>query len=273
MLSLTNPKALPLVYSHRGDSDQVIPTLLIFSLTSSSRVKNVESEAPWLLTVNYYLEEVDAIIREYDLHEYYIYGSSWGTIVAQEWAVRQPKGLYGILLDGALSDPQLYIATQRRDRIGTLPTFTQQLLAKIVKEEDFKHPAYELLDDTLGKMFSCRQIPRPDVWYESNEGCDKVIYLKMQGDCEFMIGGVLEKWNINDRLHLIQVPTIVIAGEYDTMTIDCSNAIVERVETSWPLVIIPRAAHCKLLDEPLLCIQVMAKFLNTVEITRKLSPK
>jgi L-proline amide hydrolase len=229
--------------------------------------------APWLLTVDYYLEELSFIIEHFGLMEYYLYGSSWGTIIAQEWAVRQPPGLYGIMLDGALSDPQLYIHTQRRDRISTLPSFTQQLLISLLNRQDFQNPAYHILDETLNKFFVCRQIPWPDAMYECIEGMDRHIYSQMQGDCEFMIGGVLENWSINDRLHLVQVPTLVMAGEYDTMTEECSNAIVERVSTAWPLVKIPRAGHCKLMDEPFYCLDVMKKFLNTIEFARKLTPR
>jgi L-proline amide hydrolase len=40
----------------------------------------------------------------------------------------------------------------------------------------------------------------------------------MQGPCEFSLRGVLEHWSILDRLHLVDVPTLVMVGEYDTMT-------------------------------------------------------
>ena len=59
---------------------------------------------------------------------YYVYGSSWGTVLAQEFAVGRPAGLRGLVLDGALCDGPTYIRTQWRDRLSTMPTYTQQLL-------------------------------------------------------------------------------------------------------------------------------------------------
>lgn len=238
----------------------------------SSRVNNVEVEAPFLLAMEYYTLELETLIKHYQLQEYYVYGSSWGTMVAQEWAVKQPKGLYGLLLDGALCDPQLYIQTQWRDRLGTLPEFSQRLMKDIIAKKDFQHPAMHHFDDTLGKMFSLRTIPRPDVWSKCFEQMNSDIYVKMQGACEFTIGGYLESWTITDRLHLVSVPTVVLAGEFDTMTIECSKAVVDNIPTAWPLIVIPRASHCKLLEEPRVCIAEMAKFLHTVELCRRLTP-
>ena len=43
----------------------------------SSSIKNVESEAPWLLTIEYYIEELRAILAYFNLTEYILYGSSW----------------------------------------------------------------------------------------------------------------------------------------------------------------------------------------------------
>eukprot|EP01040_Poterioochromonas_malhamensis_P019201 gene19201-22621_t len=231
----------------------------------STHVDNVHEKAPWLLTMEYYLEELQAVISHHQLTEYYLYGSSWGTMVAQEWAVTRPRGLYGLLLDGALCDPHLYIQTQWRDRLGTLPEFSQRMLKDIIARKDFSHPALPLLDDALGKMFSLRTVPRPDVWQKCFDQMDKTIYVEMQGVCEFTIGGLLETWSVIERLHLVQVPTIVLAGEFDTMTVECSKAVVDNIPTAWPLVIIPRASHCKLLEEPAACIREMSKFLNTVE--------
>ena len=62
-----------------------------------------------------------------------------------------------------------------------------------------------------------------------------------------------------------------MAGEFDTMSQECHMQVVNSIPTAWPLVTIPRAAHCKLIDEPILCNDAMAKFLFTCDQTRSLS--
>ena len=67
----------------------------------------------------------------------------------------------------------------------------------------------------------------------------------------------------------INVPTLVLRGEFDTMSEECHNAVVDSIPTAWPLVTVPRAAHCKFLDEPQLCVDAVQKFLNTCDLTRR----
>jgi L-proline amide hydrolase len=236
----------------------------------STLVKDPAGSAPWLLTIEYYIEELNSVITHYSLDSYYVYGSSWGTVVAQELAVTQPAGLLGLMLDGALCDGDLYINTQWRDVISTMPTFTQKLLRKLTDERAFDTPVYKALEDALGKHFTCRIVPRPDCYYESVKGMNSTIYSLMQGESEFTLSGVLAKWTITARLPRVLVPAIVLVGEFDTMSVECSQAVADGIPAGWPLVTIPRAAHCKLLDEPHLCAAHLARFLAAVEAARRL---
>lgn len=231
----------------------------------SSRISEPELRAPWLLTIEYYLEELSLIIESCGISTYYLYGSSWGTIIAQEFAVKKPSNLLGIILDGALCDAQLYGRTQQRDRISTLPSYTQKLLKNMTDNKDFDNPIYEQIETFLGSCFTCRLIPRPTCFYDSISGFNKEIYVKMQGVNEFCIGGVLEFWKITDRLVEVEVPALVLMGEYDTMTEECSMEVVKNIRNCFPLVTIPRAAHCKTLDEPQLCVEEVLKFIENVE--------
>ncbi len=54
-------------------------------------------------------------------------------------------------------------------------------------------------------------------------------------------------------------------GEFDTMTEECSQIIVDNIPSAFPLVCIPRAGHCKTIDEPHEVVREIVKFLNTVE--------
>lgn len=124
-----------------------------------SKCAETEVERPELLTIDYYLNELRNLIAHFNCSHYYLYGSSWGTIIAQEFAVLQPGGLLGIILDGALHDAQQYIRSQWKDRISTLPTVTQKILKTITEQRQFDHPRYQLMNDVLSKHFTCRLVP------------------------------------------------------------------------------------------------------------------
>ena len=80
---------------------------------------------------------------------------------------------------------------------------------------------------------------------------------------------VLGEWDIRDRLHQVEVPTLVLMGEFDTMSEECHMQCVDGIRHAWPLVTIPRAAHCKLIDEAQLCSEQVARFLDQVEGIRR----
>jgi len=233
----------------------------------STFVEDPVNDTPWLLTLEYYIDELKIVIDSYQLSNFYLYGSSWGTMLAQEFAIKNEltKGLKGLILDGALADSNLYIKTQWRDRISSLPTFTQQLLRKLTDEKKFDDPLYQCLDENLSKHFICRTIPPVDEYIYSSQLHNPIIYKLMQGESEFTTGGLFKDWSSVDRLFNISVPCLVLAGEYDTMSLECQQQLVDHIPYSFPLVIIPRSSHCKLLEEPFYVIDEILKFLKTVE--------
>lgn len=61
----------------------------------SFQVEDVEKETPQLLTIEYYVNELQTIVDELvgKKKPFYICGSSWGTVLAQEFALTCPTGL------------------------------------------------------------------------------------------------------------------------------------------------------------------------------------
>ena len=278
---------------------------------------------PHLFTVNYYVEEFVHLLKSWNSSKdnpisfkngYYLYGSSWGTILAQEVAVylrtkmdQNRTGvesllnglpiLLGMFLDGALSDAQLYCKSQWKYRISRMPGFTYHLLKKLdglgsendantTKETEnlpaatdwYQTKTYKDIEKVLASMFTTRLVPLPDFWNECLKGANFEIYSKMQGCSEFTIGGCLKNWSIADRLPCLSkvstlkegmivkapLPVLAIAGEFDTMTIECHQHVLDSIGggSMNKLVVIPRAGHCKLVDEPLACCEEVLTFLQ-----------
>ena len=114
------------------------------------------------------------------------------------------RGLLGLILDGAFSDGQLYFETQWRDRISKLPSFTQNLLKKLILERAFDSPLYGDIDRVLTSHFTIRCVPQPDCFLDCKRKMNPAIYIGIQGPCEFSLSGVLENWSITDQLWKIK---------------------------------------------------------------------
>jgi len=274
-----------------------------------------KSVPPHLLTIEYYVEEFLHLVRSWNdagdfpvsfKNGYYTYGSSWGSILAQEVSVYLKKNmdsepslrdlplLRGMVLDGALSDAQLYCRSQWKYRVSRMPSFSYHLLKKldhlgsqdepqIEKESNdlpktdwFGTKTYKDIERVLTSMFTTRLVPLPDFWHDCFTGMNSEIYAKVQGCSEFTIGGVLKNWSIADRLPCLSMqsthgsvmesplPVLILAGEFDTMTIECHQHVLDSLGGGErnKLVVIPRAGHCKLVDEPFACCEEVLKFIQ-----------
>jgi len=198
--------------------------------------------------------------------------------VAQEYAVlisntsssssEKQQGLLGIVLDGALADARTYIQTQWEERISTMPIHTQQLLRRLEEEKAYETAEYKEIEQHLSSHFTLRTRPVPSCFKDSIKKQNGSIYTKMQGISEFTIGGVLENWSIVERNSQIQVPAVVLVGEFDSMSIKCSQQVVDSIPKAVPLVVVKRASHCKLLEETHVCIEEISNFLNACEAQR-----
>mmetsp|Transcript_23047 Transcript_23047/g.38991 ORF Transcript_23047/g.38991 Transcript_23047/m.38991 type:complete len:450 (-) Transcript_23047:371-1720(-) len=238
----------------------------------STFVDDPVSDAPWLLDIPYYVEELSALIHHLQLYEFYLYGHAWGACVVQEFALAtctsndaMLRGLMGILLDSAFSDGELYSQTLWKERISTMPLFTQNLLKKIIADKAFDSPHYHDIENTFTSQFMIRLSPRPDIFTASLKKMNRSVYKELQGPSEFILSGLLQNWSVTNDLWKIQVPTLVMRGEYDLSTESCSQTLVDSISTAWPAVTIPRAGYCKLIDEPHECIKQITRFLNTLE--------
>lgn len=222
---------------------------------------------PELLTLEYYGRELSCVLAAYSLPErgYHLYGSSWGTVLAQEHAILQPPGLRSLVLDGALCDAQLYISSQWRHNLSQLPLLTQTKLKALEQSRDFGCAEYKCIEDALTAQFTSRLLPPAQCFLDSLAGHNHAIYVAIQGPSEFAIAGsLLEHWRCTERNAAIAVPALVMRGAFDSMTEECSEAVVRSIPLARPLCTVARAAHCKLCDEPAQCAELIAAFLASV---------
>lgn len=194
-----------------------------------SRLPDNESVAeyyPWLLDPAYYAQEVDALVQHLIPEgQFHILGHSWGTILAQIFALNGTKlpsrqRMASMTLSGCISDTDLYIQEQwdpTRGSLGSLPIFVQERIHSLEADQSYDSPEYEALDQVLTTFFTCRTAPLPDCFVESSRGVNPEIYVGMQGASEFTISGVLAHFNVTERLSMVEVPVLLTTGEFDTV--------------------------------------------------------
>ena len=90
---------------------------------------------------------------------------------------------------------------------------------------------------------------------------DPTVYYTMNGPSEFHTIGSLKTWDITDRLAEINVPTLLVSGQYDEATPYMVGEIHKRIPgAQWHLF--PESSHMPHIEEPALFKRVVCDFLD-----------
>lgn len=220
---------------------------------------------PSMWTVALFVEELGVMRHALGLERVHILGSSWGGMLAMEYALTQPAGLASLIIaDSPASMPQ-WAAEANRLR-AELPPEVQETLLKHETAGTTDDAAYQEAMMVFYRRHVCRLNPWPDCVNRTFEKLKQSpeVYYTMNGPSEFHVIGVLKDWDIMNRLGEIRVPTLVIGGRYDEAT----PAITETVHRGIPSsewVIFENSSHTPHLEETERYMQVLTNFLYRVE--------
>lgn len=212
-----------------------------------------------------FVAEVDAVRGHLGLDRLHVFGSSWGGMLAMEYALTQPQGVASMIVASSPSSMKQWVAEANRLR-GELPADVQETLTRHEEAGTTSDPEYEEAATVFYKRHVCRLDEWPDFVQRSFQFIAEhgVVYNTMNGPSEFHVVGTLKDWDITDRLGEIRIPTLVITGEHDEAT----PAINETVSSGIPdaeSVIYPNASHMAHVEDPAGYMRVLDDFLTRVE--------
>jgi len=212
-------------------------------------------------TVELFVAEVQAVRDALGLDRVHLFGSSWGGMLAMEYALTQPAGLASLMLSS--SPPSIPVWEAETGRLRReLPADVQAVLDR----DEFETPEYEEAMMEFYKRHVCRVWPFPAFVQRSFAGIAEHpdVYMTMQGPNEFVITGTLRTWDITGRLEEIDVPTLITAGGHDEFTPFQAAALHAGIAGS-ELVSFEDASHMQFVEEPERYRELVAGFLDRVE--------
>ncbi len=177
---------------------------------------------PGLWEVDRFVEEVEQVRQALGLNRdsFYLLGHSWGGILAIEYALKYQRHLKGLVISNMMASCPAYNA-YARDVL--MPAMDQSALDEIKAFEaagDFENPRYTELLMEQHYVHHVLRLP-VDMWPDPvNRAFAKInrnIYVPMQGPSELGLRGTLENWDRTADLKTIEVPTLTIGAQYDTM--------------------------------------------------------
>ena len=220
---------------------------------------------PGLWSVELYVEEVDAVRSALGLDRVVILGQSWGGMLALSYALTQPPGLAGLVVQSSPASVPAWLEEIRRLR-SELPAAVQAILEAHEAAGTTADPAYEEAAMVFYRRHVCRTDPWPD-WLQRTFGAmaaNPEVYETMNGPIEFHVIETIRDFDITARLGEIRVPTLLISGRHDEVT----PATVERVHHALPhseWVLLEHSSHMAQAEQPDETLSAIRRFLAAVE--------
>lgn len=220
-------------------------------------------ESMW--NVETFVDELGAVRNALGLDRTHLFGSSWGGMLAMEYALTHPRGLASLTLSSSPASIPLWEQETGRLR-GELSEDVQHVLDEHEAAGTADSPEYEAAMMEFYKRHVIRADPMPECVMRTFAalGENNDVYMHMQGPNEFVIVGTLKDWDITSRLGEIDVPTLVTSGRHDECT-PVQAEIVHRGIRGSEWVVFENSSHMQFAEEPEGYLEVLDDFLTRVE--------
>jgi proline iminopeptidase len=215
------------------------------------------------MTIDHFIEHQEKLVSELNLKEFYLYGQSWGAIVALEYYLKYPKGVKGIIFSSPLLNTDKWISDSKI-LIRTLPDSLQEAIKVAEKTKDFTNPKYLEAENEFYNRFLMRSSYVQEDWGSSPADFNMDIYYYMWGPSEFVCSGTLKNYDGERKLEKIGVPTLFITGEFDEARPETVKMFSDQVSNS-SFEVIEGAAHATLFDNLEDNLKVIRNFLEKID--------
>jgi L-proline amide hydrolase len=214
-------------------------------------------------TVAVFRDEVDAVRGQLGLERIHLLGTSWGGMLAQEHVLSGAEGIVSLTLSSTLANLALWNEEQLKLK-AQLPPEVIEVLDRHEQAETYDDPEYE---EAMGVYFDRHfyrgPTPRPELEAMA-KGRAPDVYRAMQGPNEWTTTGALKGWDIRDRLHEIDMPTLVVRGRYDMCTQPIARELVEGIRGARE-VVLEHSSHTPALEESDRYLAIVGGFIREVE--------
>lgn len=231
-----------------------------------------QPDAPELWELPRFVEEVEQVRRALGLHQenFYLYGQSWGGLLAIEYALKYQQHLRGLIISNMMASIPAYNEYAQN---VLMPGMDPAALAEIKRYEaagEYENPRYMELLIEHHYVHHVLRMPReewPDPVNRAFKHLNPAVYVPMQGPSELGASGKLADWDRTADLGKIAVPTLVIGARYDTMSPEHMERMAGEVQKGRYLYC-SNGSHLALYDDQEVYFQGLIQFIRDVDARR-----
>ena len=232
--------------------------VVIHDQLGTGRSDNPQDSGLW--TLERYVEEVECVRQTLGLGKIHLLGHSWGGWLGIEYALKYGGALKSLILANTCADmPHLRgeIDRLRANLGGDAVALLQAAEAEAGHDQVPYAGSIRLLDGLHIRRLGVR----PEPVRRSQEGFNRAIYEHVQGPNEYHYIGTIKNWNRVPDLHRIDVPVLVLGGQFDVMTPLCAMR-THRALPKAEIKIFKNSSHSPFYEEPGAYLKTVVDFLT-----------
>lgn len=212
-----------------------------------------------------FIEEVEQVRKGLGLENFYLFGHSWGGMLAMEYLYKYQGRVKGAILSNMVAGIHSYVAYTENLKKKFFKADDLRLYDSLDKLKLYSSPVYQdLLMDKLYSQVICRLNEWPEPLMRAFKKANMNIYIQMQGVDEFHVTGNIKDWEFWDKLKDIKTPTLVIGGMNDEMNPEDMRREGQLIPNS-RTYLCPVGSHMSMYDDQQNYFRELIKFIKDVE--------
>lgn len=179
-------------------------------------------------TASEYRDRLDEVREAIETDRMHLYGQSWGGWLALEYVLEYPDRVASLVLANTSASTQRAAETMWDAALSSIPQDERGEFEELVAGREFDDDAFEEYKETFREEHVNRSDADPKEFAPPR---NPDIYGVMWGPSEFVLADTarLRDWEVTDRLHEIECPTLVISGEYDEIAPELGAELAEKI--------------------------------------------
>lgn len=217
-----------------------------------------------LMTIDNYIEQLKQLLSVLKITNFYLYGHSWGTMLAMDYYFKYPNGIRALILASPCTNIRLWM-NDADTLISTLPDSIQFYIKQSIKNIKLDSVKMKEAIDCYYDSFYTRKQPTTADVDSSRSQFGINVYEYMWGKEDFFASGTLRDYDKTGNLDKIKIPTLYITGEFDAArpnTVKYYHGLTPNSK----FVIIKNAGHITMHDNPKENIEAIRTFIHTLEL-------
>jgi proline iminopeptidase len=224
---------------------------------------------PELWELPRFVDEVEQVRTALGLEnrDFYLFGQSWGGLLAIEYALEHQQHLKGLIVSNMMASIPAYNEYAQR---VLMPAMDQKVLAEVKQLEaagKYTDPRYMTLLVPHHYEHHLLRMPAaqwPDPVNRAFKHLNASIYVPMQGPSELGASGKLVNWDRTADLAKITVPTLVVGARHDTMDPKHMEMMAGKFQKGRYLFC-PNGSHFAMYDDQKIYMDGVIRFLQDVD--------